>query len=263
MRKFESIFKVVYRVHPSSLMGSIRTPEHEGALSAYMQWRLQVHQPIKILMTPPPNDIVVRPYQPADVPQIKKLFVSGIRSLRPALYKLFFRSYIGIAFWTLLAVARLYLKVKLSWLVAAGLSWAVGLWWYVEHSVNGYTTSSCESDLSDIEGVYIKNRGTFLVATLAGQLVGIVAGEVKNDHQLELRRMSVSSQYQKKGIASKLLVALDAFAHKEGIETIFLTCTSEQYAAHALYKRNGFRLVKTKRMGFMGLDVFFFEKKLK
>jgi GNAT superfamily N-acetyltransferase len=216
-------------------------------------------------MAPPSNDIVIRPYQPADVPQIKNLFVAGMRSLGPALYKLFlFRSYAGIAFWAILAIARLCLRVERSWLVAAVMLWTLGWWGYLQHAVKGYTTSSCEADLSDIGGVYCKKGGTFLVATTStGQLVGIIAGEVKDDHQLELRRMSVSRQHQKKGIASKLVVALEAFANKEGFGTIFLICTSAQHAAHGLYKRNGFMLVKTKSMGFMGLDIYFFEKKLK
>jgi GNAT superfamily N-acetyltransferase len=215
-------------------------------------------------MALPSNDVLIRPYRPTDVQTIKTIFAAGMLSLHPALYRLFlFRSFVSRAVLVLLIVVRLHFTWNLLWLFALAMSWCLGLWFYTQYMITWYIRESCETDLSDIEGVYLKKGGTFLVATTSmGELMGIVAGEVKDDNRLELRRMSVSHEHQKKGVASKLVGALEEFAKTEGMGTIFLTCTSAQLAAHALYKGNGFMLVNKKSIGLMGFEVYFFEKAL-
>jgi GNAT superfamily N-acetyltransferase len=223
---------------------------------------------IKRAMLPPLPNIVIRTYSPPDVPQIKALFVSGMHSNMPAFFNLLmFRSKIGIAFWVTMSLAAAYFGIRsLYILLPAASLFPLGVGVYLQRMFTYYTTASCESDLSDIDGVYIKQGGTFFVATCSNDpatIVGIVAGEIKENGQLELRRMSVSVKHHKRGIGSKLIKALEEFAKSKGINTIFLTCTSLQYAAHTLYRRNGFVLMKAKETEMMsGMKIYFFEKKL-
>ena len=58
----------------------------------------------------------------------------------------------------------------------------------------------------------------------------------------ELRRMTVSSRYHRRGIASQLLEQLLDHAKKHGLKEIYLHTTQYQTAGIALYKKAGFKL---------------------
>ena len=56
--------------------------------------------------------------------------------------------------------------------------------------------------------------------------------------------MSVSSKFQRRGIASRLLEQLIDHAKGHGLKVIYLVTTQYQKAAIALYKKAGFKFVK-------------------
>jgi len=149
------------------------------------------------------------------------------------------------------------LAVAASGTAVAAAAPVVGLYYYVLNNFRkGYIRSSIQSDLSDIENVY-GGKGCFLVAedTESKQIVGMVGGEHKkqqekdyangydngdDDGVYELRRMSVLSSCQKRGVGRRLIRALESELHQP--TRLYLTCSSLQHSAHALYEKTGFVL---------------------
>jgi predicted GNAT family acetyltransferase len=207
------------------------------------------------------DEIIIRAFRPEDLPQVKELFTSGMMGLIPEFFKVgMLRWNVSRAFWLLLAASSPV--VPGMYQGVAGLGWMAWHCRYISKAMKGYTKHGRDSDLADIQGVYLKNGGNFLVAaTPDGKVVGMVAGEPKEDNSIELRRMSVDQTIQKKGVASRLIQRLQEDAKKAGFVNMFLTCSSVQYAAQGLYRKNLFDLVKTVPM-MVGVNVHKFEKKL-
>jgi len=141
------------------------------------------------------------------------------------------------------------------------------------HAFSSYVQHSIESDLSDIQNVYVKSGGCFLVAVVVDvdgndnseeRIVGTVAAEGKGPQNFELRRMSVCQSMQGRGLGRALIRRLEKEC-KTG--TLVLGTSNVQYAAMALYGKCGFR--RTTRTesygtGLFGLltnfEIYFFEK---
>jgi len=118
-------------------------------------------------------------------------------------------------------------------------------WTYMYTPHDDYISHSLNTDLSNIPNVYQTNGGRFLVATKDNQIVGMVAGEFKQEIKgrkvYELRRMSVDRSMQGRGVGKRLVQCLERDLHQ--VCKIFLDCSSVQYAAHRLYLGQGFRLI--------------------
>ncbi len=56
----------------------------------------------------------------------------------------------------------------------------------------------------------------------------------------ELKRMYVRKKFRGRGVAARLLEAVENFAREEGYERIYLDTASEMVAAARLYERNGY-----------------------
>ncbi len=72
-------------------------------------------------------------------------------------------------------------------------------------------------------------------------MVGHVALECKADGAAELRRMSVKPGFRNLGIASSLLAHLTSHARAHGFRRLFLTTSSAQRPARALYAKRGWQ----------------------
>ncbi|KAE8628922.1 hypothetical protein XENTR_v10000287 [Xenopus tropicalis] len=84
----------------------------------------------------------------------------------------------------------------------------------------------------------------FWVAVLEGKVVGIVAARGnEEDNVVELRRMSVDSNYRGKGIAKALGRKVLEFAMLNHYSSIVLGTTAVKIAAHKLYESLGFKHV--------------------
>jgi GNAT superfamily N-acetyltransferase len=182
-------------------------------------------------------------------------------SLVPEFFKIgMLRWNVSRAFWLLLAASSPV--VPGMYQGVAGLGWMAWQYRNIVKAKEGYIKHGRDTDLADIQGVYLKNGGSFLVAaTPDGKVIGMVAGEPKEDNSIELRRMSVDQSIQKKGVASRLIQRLQEDAKKAGFVNMFLSCSSVQYGAHGLYKKNLFDLVETVPM-MVGVKIYNFEKKL-
>ena len=97
-------------------------------------------------------------------------------------------------------------------------------------------------------------------------LVGTFGLEGLNTDAAELRRMYVRRDRRRSGIARQMLCHAEALCRAAGCGRLTLSTSELQQAALALYRKNGYRLVReevsradsNKAVG--GLQRFFFEK---
>lgn len=93
---------------------------------------------------------------------------------------------------------------------------------------------------------------TFLVAEYDGEFAGYCAFVKAMDSVDEAWAMSlaVSKKFQKRGIASRMMLALQKMMCDRGIKKIYLM-TSPEDTVYELYLKLGYKLVESKR-GIMG-----------
>ncbi len=84
----------------------------------------------------------------------------------------------------------------------------------------------------------------FWVADLAGVVAGMAGIERLNAAEAEVRRMYVDADHRRRGIGVRLLSHIEDFCIKEGYERILLSTSEMQDAALALYRAQGYQLVR-------------------
>ena len=100
------------------------------------------------------------------------------------------------------------------------------------------------ADFSDIESIYIKPGGEFLVGTIDGEIVAIGAlKKVSTDHA-EIKRMRVDPLFQRRGFGQEILTKLEHRAKELGFNCLELDTGVIQEAAQKLYEKNGFKEFK-------------------
>ncbi len=152
-----------------------------------------------------------------------------------------------------------------SGLVAASIPVAIGCYLTIQGFTSWIQQVLEHEDMQSPEQLQERfgGKGVFLVAedSTTGTLLGMVAAEsTPKGGVFELRRMSVHTQAQKRGIGQQLIRRLE---HELGPtkQQIYLTCSSVQYAAHRLYESMGFIKTKTRKYGkWQGIQFFRYEK---
>eukprot|EP00912_Choanoflagellata_sp_UC4_P000258 UC4_evm3s161 len=153
-------------------------------------------------------------------------------------------------------------------------AWYFGSWWVAYSKMKAYVDGCRNADLKDIDQYYnndgeaqagkrcfwvavercrtdniLRIAGTVAMDTLDREPEGKQSTETKklvkqatsrSGNWCELRRMSVSPLFRRQGVASKLLGTLEGHAFKENLYGIFLSCSSLQDPAVALYERWGY-----------------------
>jgi N-acetylglutamate synthase-like GNAT family acetyltransferase len=104
-------------------------------------------------------------------------------------------------------------------------------------------TAADQPDLMQIPEFYQSGIGGFWVARSSGNVVGTIGLKDIGAKQTALRKMFVAAPFRGRelGVAGKLLDALLAHAHTNGIAEIFLGTTDKFLAAHRFYEKKGFR----------------------
>jgi len=113
-------------------------------------------------------------------------------------------------------------------------------------------------DLREIEAVYLRNGGEFLVGTLGGEVVALGAVKKTTADRAEIKYMRVAPELQRRGFGQTVLTALERRAAELGYKTLHLDTAVQQKAARLLYKGNGYREVRRDKKG--SLDCVFYEK---
>ena len=102
------------------------------------------------------------------------------------------------------------------------------------------------------------------VVVLFKDEIAIACGAIKQfeKNSMEVKRMYALPDYRGRGVASKLLVELENWAHKLGYEKCVLETGKRQPEAIALYKKNGYRTISNYGQ-YIGIEnSFCFEKVL-
>ncbi|KAF6758512.1 acyl-CoA N-acyltransferase [Ephemerocybe angulata] len=166
-------------------------------------------------------------------------------------------------------------------LCAASVSWILVWRRWLIGSFDDYCEYSLKHDMANIAEYYAHEKlGTeddggvsgFWVAVVSGRdgmerivgCVGLDSRTQEDKTQSELRRMSVSEDYRRRGIAMELINTLVLHARKRGLKKVVLSTTSYQGSARSLYKKLGW--VETGKVGlhwFMrNLDLYTLERTL-
>mgnify|MGYP001058139086 FL=1 len=105
-----------------------------------------------------------------------------------------------------------------------------------------YVARSLREEIERIPAYYSERGGSFWIATLSGELVGMFGLEAVAPRTLELRRMYVAPTAQRRGIAATLLKFAEQQSRLAGAEWLVLSTSELQQAALALYRNNGYEL---------------------
>jgi ribosomal protein S18 acetylase RimI-like enzyme len=118
-----------------------------------------------------------------------------------------------------------------------------------------------DSDLDDIEDVYINNNGDFLVGTIDGQIVAMGALRKVSAKRAEIKRIRVRRDCQRRGYAQAILKKLIELAESLGYTELHLDTVASNNPAQRLFEKFGF--VETHRGKLGRFDLLFYSKKLK
>jgi ribosomal protein S18 acetylase RimI-like enzyme len=97
-----------------------------------------------------------------------------------------------------------------------------------------------DSDLDDIERVYIENRGDFLVGTENGEIVVIGALRYYMDDCGELKRLRVRRDRQRRGLGQAMIAGLVSRAKELGYKELILDTLPDNLPAQRLFEKCGF-----------------------
>ena len=118
-----------------------------------------------------------------------------------------------------------------------------------------------DSDLDDIENVYIKNRGDFLVGLLDNEIVAIGAIKKYSETCGEIKRIRIRRDCQRKGYGETILLKLIELARKLGYQELVLDTMASNLPAQQLFKKTGFHEIRRGAIG--PFNVIYYGNKLK
>lgn len=118
-----------------------------------------------------------------------------------------------------------------------------------------------DNDLKNIEKVYLKNNGEFLVGIANGKSIAMGALKKMSAKTAEIKRMRVHPRFQRKGYGQIIYNKLEEKAKMSGYKILNLDTTLNQKAAQNFYRKNGFKEMKRGMLG--GFKTIYYEKRLK
>jgi GNAT superfamily N-acetyltransferase len=98
-----------------------------------------------------------------------------------------------------------------------------------------------EVDLMDIEQVYLRSGGEFLIGLLDDRLIAMGGFKRVSDAAAELRRMRIERELQGKGYGTLLLHELERIAFQAGIRTLCLETARSRPLTLEFYRKHGYQ----------------------
>ncbi|XP_028618205.1 N-acetyltransferase 8 [Grammomys surdaster] len=189
----------------------------------------------------------IRQFQEKDYKQVVDVFSRGMEEHIPT----GFRHLLTLPR-TFLLLAGAPLAVVLvsgSWLLAVACVFFLLLFllFLASRPWKNYVSKCLRTDMADITKSYLRVHGSgFWVAESGGQVVGTVGALPVKDpplgrKQLQLFRLSVSSQHRGQGIAKALVRTVLQFARDQGYSDVVLDTGLLQHGAVTLYYSMGFK----------------------
>ncbi|XP_052575542.1 N-acetyltransferase 8-like [Peromyscus californicus insignis] len=189
----------------------------------------------------------IRQFQERDYKQVIDLFSRGMEEHIPATFRHLLK--LPRTLLLLIGVPLAIVLVSGSWLLAVVciVFLLLFLWFLAGQPWKNHVSMCLHTDMADITKSYLSVSGSgFWVAESGGQVVGIVAARpVKappsGRKQLELFRLSVSSQHRGQGMAKALVRTVLQFARDQGYSDLVLETSVIQQGAVSLYEAMGFQ----------------------
>lgn len=122
-------------------------------------------------------------------------------------------------------------------------------------------TGVWEKDFDDIEGIYLNNRGEFLVGMKDNRIVAMGGLRKTTEDIVELRRMRVDPAFQRMGFGQMILNVLEKKARELRYKAIELQTTIKQVSAQKFYIKNGYTEVRREKEGWV-IEAIFYRKEL-
>jgi GNAT superfamily N-acetyltransferase len=118
-----------------------------------------------------------------------------------------------------------------------------------------------DADFADMDGVYLRNSGEFLVGLLGDRIVAIGALKRLSSTVAEIARMRVHPQFWRCGYGETILRHLELAAASRGYTELWLDTLPIQTAAQHLYMKNGFReYCRVQVRGYQACEAILFRK---
>ncbi|XP_034367735.1 N-acetyltransferase 8F1 [Arvicanthis niloticus] len=189
----------------------------------------------------------IRQYQDSDYKSVVDVFTKGMEEHIPSTFRHMLM--LPRTLLLLLGVSLTLVLVAGSWLLAVMciffllllLRFLAGQPW------KGYVAKCLQTDMVDITKSYLNAHDTcFWVAESGEQVVGMVGAQPVKDpplgrKQMQLFRLSVSSQHRGQGIAKALVRTVLQFARDQGYSDVVLDTSTLQQGAMTLYLSMGFQ----------------------
>jgi putative acetyltransferase len=112
---------------------------------------------------------------------------------------------------------------------------------HLEAAFEDYITLSLREEIGRIADYYRDKNGSFWVATIGGEVIGMFGLERPSRERAEIRRMYVDPAMRRSGIARKMLQFAEEECRRTGVREIELSTSELQQAALALYRSAGYR----------------------
>ena len=107
-----------------------------------------------------------------------------------------------------------------------------------------YITRALAEEIDCISDYYGERDGGFWVAESRGEVVGMFGLEPDGPAAMELRRMYVSPEARRRGIARRMLHFAENECRRRNIRSLTLSTSELQGEALALYRAAGYQLQK-------------------
>jgi ribosomal protein S18 acetylase RimI-like enzyme len=117
-----------------------------------------------------------------------------------------------------------------------------------------------DSDLDDIAGIYLNNRGDFIVGMESKEIVAMGAIRKVSAKRGEIKRIRVRQDCQRQGYGQTILLKLMEIAAKLGYTELCLDTLTSNVPAQKLFEKCGF--VESHRGKRGPYDLIFYGKKL-
>ena len=123
-------------------------------------------------------------------------------------------------------------------------------------------TGKWEKDFDDIEGIYLNNRGEFLVGAIGEKIVAEGGLRKMTDDIVEVRRMRIDPDFQRQGLGQMILDALEKRSKELGYKIIQLNTSAIQIPAQKFYEKNGYKEIGREKEGWV-VDNIIYQKGIK
>ena len=117
-----------------------------------------------------------------------------------------------------------------------------------------------DADLDNIEGVYINNRGDFIIGMIKEEIMAMGALHKVSENRGEIRRIRVRQDYQGQGYGSKILAELIERARELDYTELCLDTLADNAPAQGLFEKGGFMEMHRGKIG--SYDLIFYKQKL-